>query len=55
VDCRIDVGRPSTPVRYGLAVSLELAATVRADIHSEVRQGLRAQVRERVATQARLL
>jgi hypothetical protein len=54
VDCRIDGGRIDFPVRYGLAVSLELATTVRADIHAEIRQALRVQVRDRLAAQARL-
>lgn len=50
VDCRIDAGRIDTPVRYGLAVSLELATTVRIDVHAEVRQALRERVRAQVAT-----
>jgi hypothetical protein len=41
VDCRIDAGRVTTPVRYGLAVSIEMATTVRADIDAELRQALR--------------
>jgi hypothetical protein len=47
VDCRIDAGRVTTPIRYGLAVSIEMATTVRADIHAELRQALRAEVRTR--------
>lgn len=54
IDCRIDAGRIEAPVRYGLAISLELAPTVRADIHAEVRQGLQAQLRERIAAQTRI-
>ncbi len=38
----------SPPVRYGIAVSLELAATARVDVHTEVRQALRVQARERI-------
>jgi len=53
VDCRVDAGRLEAPVRYGLAVSLELATTVNVDLHEEVRQGLQTQVRERVASQTR--
>ena len=52
VDCRIDAGRISAPIRYGLAVSLELATTVRADVHAEIKQGLRVQLRDRLAAQA---
>jgi hypothetical protein len=54
VDCRIDAGKVSAPVRYGLAVSLELATTIRADIHAEVKQALQVQLRDRLAAQARL-
>lgn len=54
IDCRCDAGT-SLPqsVRYGLVASLEISATVLADIHDEVRTALRARVRERaqVATQ----
>ena len=52
VDCRIDVGSSSTETRYGIVASLEVGATVRADIHNEVRQLLQARadvsVRERI-------
>jgi len=40
VDCRVDAGRLTAPVRYGLAATLEVAPTIRADIHQEVRQQL---------------
>jgi hypothetical protein len=53
VDCRIDAGTVDVPVRYGLAMSLELASTVRADIHAEIRQRLQVQLHERLATQTR--
>jgi len=52
VDCRIDVGENSTETRYGIVASLEVGATVRADIHSQVRQLLQTKVevpvRERI-------
>jgi hypothetical protein len=49
VDCRVDAGRLEAPVRYGVAVSLEVAATAQVDIHAQVRTGLRVQARQRVA------
>lgn len=50
VDCRVDItGTP--PVRYGLAASIEVAATSHSDIHSQVRQGLiRIQQRQQIRT-----
>lgn len=45
VDCRIDSEKYDGQIRYGLAMSVEMATTVRADVHAEVRHGLRAQVR----------
>jgi hypothetical protein len=48
VDCRVDTGSLSSPVRYGLVASLEVASTVRADIHNQVRQLLRTQVQEQI-------
>jgi hypothetical protein len=55
VDCRIDVGPKRTETRYGLVASLEVGATITADIHSEVRAALRAQsqalVQERIRPQ----
>jgi Subtilase family len=48
VDCRVDAGTLPAPVRYGLAASLEVAATVRADLHAQVRQGIRQQVQQRL-------
>jgi hypothetical protein len=45
VDCRVDAGRLSAPVRYGLAATLEVAATIRADIHAEIRQQLQVRLR----------
>lgn len=51
VDCRIDAGKISNPVRYGLAVSIETAITVVADIHAEVRMGLQVQLRQKALGQ----
>ncbi len=52
VDCRIDVGSTTTETLYGIVASLEVGASVRADIHNEVREQLRARVetsvRERI-------
>ncbi len=52
VDCRIDVGPTTTETNYGIVASLEVGATVQADIHNEVRQQLRARteipIQERV-------
>ncbi len=47
VDCRIDAGKADAPIRYGLAASIEVGAAVRADVHAEVRDGLRVQLRQR--------
>jgi hypothetical protein len=47
VDCRVDAGRLTAPVRFGVAATLEVAATVQADIHNEVSQQLRVRLRER--------
>jgi len=53
VDCRIDAGRIDTPIRYAVAASLELATTVQADVHAEIKQTLQTQVRDRIATRTR--
>jgi hypothetical protein len=53
VDCRIDSGKIETPIRYAVSASLELATTVQADVHAEVKQALQNQVRDRVATRTR--
>ncbi len=52
VDCRVDLGRLPSPVRYGLAVSLEMATTVRADLHVQVREQLQVRLRQRAAAPA---
>lgn len=51
VDCRID-GAGAPPIRYGIAASLEVAPTLRSDIHEEVRQGL-IQIQQRQQQQIR--
>lgn len=48
VDCRVDAGTLQTPVRYAIAVSLEVSAAVQVDLHAQVRQVLRAQVQQRL-------
>ncbi|MGI8816110.1 MAG: S8 family peptidase [Pseudonocardia sp.] len=47
VDCRIASGWPDSTIRFGLVASIEMATTVQADIHTQVRDGLRAQARSR--------
>lgn len=44
VDCHIDRGWTDSPIRYGLVVSVEMAASVQADIHAQVGAALRAQI-----------
>lgn len=44
VDCRVRVGRLHKPVRFGLAATIEVGQDVRIDVHSEVRDRLRAEV-----------
>jgi hypothetical protein len=51
VDCRVDAGTLSAPIRYGLVASLEVALAVQVDLHAQVRQGIREQVQERVRQQ----
>lgn len=53
VDCRSDAGTLRSPVRYGIAASLEVGPAVRSDIHNEIRSRLREQVRERARVPAR--
>ena len=45
VDCRVDAGRLQAPTRYGIAATLEIGTTVRADIQAEVRQQVQLRVR----------
>lgn len=47
VDCHVDAGTIPAGVRYGLAVSVEVATTLRVDLHEQVRLGLREPVRVR--------
>ena len=49
IDCRVDAGALSAPVRYGVAVSLEVASAAQVDIHAQVRAGLWVQARQRFA------
>jgi hypothetical protein len=51
VDCRVDAGKLDAPVRYGIAVSLEVGVGVQADIHAQVREQLRVRLRQRIAAQ----
>lgn len=51
VDCRID-GRVEQPVRFGLVTTLEVGEGVPIDVHDEVQQQLRVQVRQRLRAQA---
>ncbi len=51
VDCRVDAGTLSAPVRYGLVTSLEVAPAVQIDLHAQVQQGIRDQVQERARQQ----
>jgi hypothetical protein len=45
VNCRADAGKLETPVRYALAVTLEVADPVQIDIYSEILQRVRARAR----------
>lgn len=47
VDCRISPGWTDSPIRFGLVVSIEMAATVQADVHAQVRDALRARIASR--------
>lgn len=51
VDCRVDAGSLKNPVRYGLAASLEVAASVNVDLHAQVRAQARAMLRDQVRAQ----
>jgi len=54
VDCKPDAAnRLERPVRYAVVASLEVQETVRADIHAEVSEALRTQVRQRLAQRTR--
>ncbi|NQU75832.1 MAG: S8 family peptidase [Planctomycetes bacterium] len=45
VNCRADAGKMEKPVRYALAVTLEVADPVQIDIYSEILQLVRARAR----------
>lgn len=51
VDCRGELERFPSPVRYALAASLEVSPDVQIDVHAQVRTLLRADVRERARAQ----
>lgn len=51
VDCRSDGGSFPAPVRFGIAASLEVASSVRVDIHGDVVARLRQVVRDRARAQ----
>lgn len=52
VDCRVDAGKLEQPVRFGLVASLEIGEGVLIDLHDEVQQQLRVQVRQRLRARA---
>ena len=47
VDCRADAGSLTSPVRFGLAASLEVSPRLRVDLHAQVAALLRQEVRDR--------
>ena len=47
IDCRVDTGRLRAPVRYALAVSLEVGTSIQTDLFVQVRQGLQQLIQER--------
>jgi hypothetical protein len=51
VDCRADAGSLPSPVRFGIAASLEVSSNARVDVHGDVLVRLRQQVRERARAQ----
>lgn len=51
VDCRADAGSLTSPVRFGLAASLEVSPRVRVDLHAQVAALLRQEVRDRARAQ----
>lgn len=53
VDCHIDAGKHDQLIRFGIVASIEMAATIRTDVHAQVQQGLRVQVRQRQHIAAR--
>ena len=53
VECRVDPRWQDTPTRYGLVASIEMATSVRVDIHAQVREVLRAQARSRIRVRPR--
>lgn len=53
VEARSSTGRKMNPVRYALAVSVEMASSTLVDIHSEVRVALAAQATIQAQTRVR--
>lgn len=51
VDCRSDAGALTSPVRFGLAASLEVSPRVRVDLHAQLTALLRQEVRDRARAQ----
>lgn len=52
VECFVDAGTATPPVRFGLVVTVEVAEGVLIDIHSEVQDQLRARIRGSVRARA---
>jgi hypothetical protein len=52
VECFVDAGNATPPVRFGIVVTVEVAEGVIIDIHSEVQEQLRARVRAAVRARA---
>nr|WP_281373708.1 S8 family peptidase [Haloechinothrix aidingensis] len=50
VQCRAESGKLERAVHYGLAVSLEVGSTTSVDLHTQVRERLREEVRTRSRT-----
>jgi hypothetical protein len=40
VDCIVDAGRLTAPIRYAIAATIEVGATVQVDLHAQVSQAL---------------
>lgn len=53
IDCKADAGSFTEPVRYGLAVSLEVSDRILIDLHQQVRDQLRVELRQPVEGRVR--
>jgi hypothetical protein len=51
IDCRSDAGRLARPVRYAVAASLELGATVQVDLHEQIRSAQRVRIQQQLRGQ----